>query len=693
MKFVSNLDLQKNELQNAKIQNLASDPDVGTEGQIYYNTTDHVYKGYYGSEWKVIGREITIDGGNGISTSVSGDTTTVTLGTPSSITNSSTNSVTSSSHTHKVEFTAVPSPEASGTDTAFIDTVSQGVNGSITATKKNLPTASNAAKGIIQIASDSEAAAGTDTSKAINAKQLAAAKQSAIDNARVTINVDNGLSGGGTGTVISISGVTASTTAPGVVQLAEDSDVTSTDKVVTAKQLADAKAAAIEAAEVTITAGNGLTGGGTGNEINVALGTPGTITPTSTNSVTESSHTHALTLPSASESVAGVVKKASNTDITAGTDDSKFVTPKQLTSVANSKVTANSAITGATHTKITYDSKGLVTGGSDLTASDIPDLSATYTPFANTNKDVVTAVSVPKPTGTAEAPTDVVNLTVTKQNINSGESTTTSTALPLANENNAGLMSYNDKKNISALQTRVDQLENSNIRLQYTEKLNPTKDEIAAFVIAEGYTDPKGVTVVVEGTGHEWHYYNNTGWQDDGVTSVSNFTNDVAGIIKGTAQDGKIYAEGNGIGSVYGWDALKNTVNGKVTANAAITAATDYSLVKYDAKGLVTSGKAPATLTINGTAYDPKGSNVSVTTVRKVVKPIQGDSVTASFSIAHNLNTLDAICQVYLKGQDGSSTVWEMVMVDVLLVDANTIKIMFAQAPIAEQEFKVVITG
>lgn len=39
------------------------------------------------------------------------------------------------------------------------------------------------------------------------------------------------------------------------------------------------------------------------------------------------------------------------------------------------KVTANNAITGATKTKITYDSKGLVTAGADLAASDIPNLS------------------------------------------------------------------------------------------------------------------------------------------------------------------------------------------------------------------------------------------------------------------------------------------------------------------------------
>ena len=39
-------------------------------------------------------------------------------------------------------------------------------------------------------------------------------------------------------------------------------------------------------------------------------------------------------------------------------------------------VAANNAITGATKTKITYDNKGLVTAGTDLVASDIPNLDA-----------------------------------------------------------------------------------------------------------------------------------------------------------------------------------------------------------------------------------------------------------------------------------------------------------------------------
>lgn len=43
---------------------------------------------------------------------------------------------------------------------------------------------------------------------------------------------------------------------------------------------------------------------------------------------------------------------------------------------ANKAVVANADITAGTHTKITYDKKGLVTGGADLEATDIPDLAA-----------------------------------------------------------------------------------------------------------------------------------------------------------------------------------------------------------------------------------------------------------------------------------------------------------------------------
>ena len=88
-------------------------------------------------------------------------------------------------------------------------------------------------------------------------------------------------------------------------------------------------------------------------------------TYTFTSPLSESGGT--VTVGDASTSAKGVIEIATDTEASTGTDTTRAINAKQLAT----KVTANSAITGATHTKITYDSKGLVTGGADLSASDI----------------------------------------------------------------------------------------------------------------------------------------------------------------------------------------------------------------------------------------------------------------------------------------------------------------------------------
>lgn len=61
------------------------------------------------------------------------------------------------------------------------------------------------------------------------------------------------------------------------------------------------------------------------------------------------------------------------------TANTHATTKKYVDDLGDTKVDANSPIDGGTHTKITYDSKGLVTAGSDIVAADITDLTATAT--------------------------------------------------------------------------------------------------------------------------------------------------------------------------------------------------------------------------------------------------------------------------------------------------------------------------
>ena len=59
IKYLNNLDLNKNQLQQAVIQTASSDPSSPVAGQIYYNTTDNVLKFYNGSAFVSTGGDIT----------------------------------------------------------------------------------------------------------------------------------------------------------------------------------------------------------------------------------------------------------------------------------------------------------------------------------------------------------------------------------------------------------------------------------------------------------------------------------------------------------------------------------------------------------------------------------------------------------------------------------------------------------
>lgn len=99
-KFLVDIDLNKLELQNAVIQNLASDPSNPVAGLVYFNTTTHRFRVYTGTEWNEMGTgggtvtsvslENAEDGGLSVSGSPITSAGTITIGHSNSITAQST---------------------------------------------------------------------------------------------------------------------------------------------------------------------------------------------------------------------------------------------------------------------------------------------------------------------------------------------------------------------------------------------------------------------------------------------------------------------------------------------------------------------------------------------------------------------------------------------------------------------------
>ena len=140
VKFLASVDLQKNELLNAAIQNLATDPASPVQGQIYYNTVSDAIKVYDGAAW------VTLSTGAGTVTAVTGTGAISSTGgtTPAiSIADGTTSvkgavqledSVSSTSTTKAATPASVKSAydlangKASPSDTTFVGTTSVALN-------------------------------------------------------------------------------------------------------------------------------------------------------------------------------------------------------------------------------------------------------------------------------------------------------------------------------------------------------------------------------------------------------------------------------------------------------------------------------------------------------------------------------------------------------------------------------------
>lgn len=233
-----------------------------------------------------------VTAGNGLSGGGNlGADRTITLGTPGTITNSTTNSVSATSHTHAISLSPadVGAPPTSrsinanlgllgGGDLSADRNISLGTPSTITGSTTNAVTTNSHTHALTLVSGDITGALGYTPVTPIR-----------------LVTAGNGLTGGGN--LGADRTITLGT--PGSISGSSTNSVTSTSHT---HELLLASADITNALGFTpadrgrqIVAGNGLSGGGALTaDRTVTLGTPGSITNSTTNSVTTTSHTHAL---------------------------------------------------------------------------------------------------------------------------------------------------------------------------------------------------------------------------------------------------------------------------------------------------------------------------------------------------------------------------------------------------------------
>lgn len=613
-KWFNGLNLQQNQLENAVIQNLASDPSSGKAGQIYYNTTDNGYRYHNGTAWVSITAEAvkSIVAGDGL-TSSGTSTVTISLGTPSTSGSGSntygSNGVTANSHTHQI----------------------------------SLPDATDSAKGVIELATDAEATAGTDTTRAINAKQLAAAKQSAIDSAKVTIQTSDGLTGGSSTPATSFtlglsnSGVTAGTynnvtvDAKGRVTAGSSQEYATKTYVDTQDDKKLDKTGGLITGPLTI--GGDLTVNGTTTTVN-----SNTLTVKDKLIEVAKDNTTTLTSP------AGIIVPKYN-----GTDYGALV----IDGEGNAKV---------------GDVQLTVGGDIDVNNSDLQTL-ATRTNLVDGN--LVQYDGTKQTLVDSGKKIDDLVTTNTAQTITGGK---TFTGVIRADS----IMTVEDVPiEISPYAREVFRYDNSN------NSMNFGSYDTRTYI--KGKENEKPLYQYTTGSQIKTKSFVFEDELKDASVKRAETAGKVAGILRFKSRKNLNTDDGSQRGvwkganefvfSVLESDFFLDTPNDGTGLELAATGVEPgtYNTVTVDTKGRVTAA-----------------SNESYAT--KVVQTITGDGSKTSFDITHTLGA-DVSVQVYLKNQRaGAYTADELVMVDTYTRN-NTVTLLFATAPTTTQTFKVVIIG
>ena len=651
-KWFNGLNLQQNQLENAVIQNLASDPSSGKAGQIYYNTTDNGYRYYNGTAWVSISADAikSIVAGNGLTSSTSGNAVTLTLGTPSTsgATSGNTlgdNSVTENSHTHQIR----------------------------------IPSASTTEKGIVQLATDTDVTTGTETTKAVTPKQLADVYQKKQDN---TLNT------------------TAKTVVGAINEVKGTADAASTKATTNATEITNIK--------------NGTTAVGTANKVANSLTiSDGTNSITYDGSA---ARTLRFKPEDFSESISGGTATVALKDKGYATktyvdaqDDKKLdkaggIITGDLTIGGN--VTVNGTTTTVNSNTLTVKDK-LIEVAKDNTTTLTSPAGIIVPKYNGTDYGALVIDS------DGNAKVGDVKLTAGGDiDVNNSDLQTLATRTDLVDGNL--VQYYGTKQTLVDSGKKIDDLVTTNTAQTITGDKTLTGLIRVNSLSIEGDTPPEffrydnsdnsmnfgsyDTRTYIKGKENEKPLYKyTTGGQIKTKSFV--FEDELKDAsVKRAETAGKVtyymrFKSRKNLDTDEG--SQRGLWNGSQPFVFSVLESDFFLYTPNDGTGLELAATGVEPGTYNTVTVDTKGrvtaaSNESYAT--KVVQTITGDGSKTSFDITHTLGA-DVSVQVYLKNQRaGAYTADELVMVDTYTRN-NTVTLLFATAPTTTQTFKVVIIG
>lgn len=175
------------------------------------------------------------------------------------------------------------------------------------------------------------------------------------------------------------------------------------------------------------------------------------------------------------------------------------------------------------------------------------------------------------------ADASTVNLEVGLGQLNEDTVSQQQVALPVASEEQAGVMNASMYETFQGLVSSVEAIQGGTVEISDLAA-DPAQDDLtAAWKTATGKTDLiPGAKIYDSANSKIWTYYANTEtWisqpAGEGSVSVNLATNTSAGIVMGSTEDGQVAVEGNGQMSVNGWDAYTTKVDTNTVNLTALT--------------------------------------------------------------------------------------------------------------------------